>query len=304
MINFKAKLVDLKKTKRSLNCSNVYKNILKHHIPDKPLIDIPFLKSTNKSLRKLNKFINFLLFSNSRIIVSQSKARKRNIIRKYFLISLSVFSISYLLLSNNKISLYIRSSLSSPVKHYLNDIFTSSEAENAGLILVKNLFNHEKTKDAAILLLADVLKDPKFLFEGTEFGKNLLIEILKQPQIKEEIILTFNKVLLSELTKINLIQTFRNLTGEKELEAILAQFLKVVFIKEDIYVALCKLFMDSLFSVVNKESVKKEFSLFLSNIWADNNLRWNIIKKTIDFSTLSPHNVILRRKKADEPKEK
>ena len=294
---FKSKIDQLRLLKRNQNSSQTYRSIMKYHIPDKFNLNIPYIKSTNNTIKKYNRYLNYLLFSNSRVLITNNKIINREKIRKG-VISLSIFTlISYLIFSTANISKKVRGYVTYPFRKLVNDILISEELESGGRNLLHKLFENEKTKTAVIILLGDVMKDDRFMTEGVNFGKNLFINVLQNEEIREEIIKVFVRVLLSENTKSSVISLFRSVTSQVELEQILSQFLKVIFTREDIYSSLFKLFSDVVVKLLNDEATKTKFADFLAMIWANQSLRWNIIKKTVDFTSVSPASITISENK-------
>ena len=92
-----------------------------------------------------------------------------------------------------------------------------------------------------------------------------------------------NKLLKNEC--INLIQYILNQARMKEISI---TYMLDMFERNEIKKSFTNLVMESAIDTMKKKETKKKFSEFISDIWSDSSLRWNIFKRALQFWTNSP----------------
>jgi hypothetical protein len=65
------------------------------------------------------------------------------------------------------------------VGNLVGDILNDKEVEKEGLNFLSKLFVDPQTHEAAVLLLKNVLNDPRFVDESKNFGVDLISSILR-----------------------------------------------------------------------------------------------------------------------------
>lgn len=190
--------------------------------------------------------------------------------------------------TNFPISKKFRDYLTYGPRSYLKDVLLSDELYSSGLDLMKRLFAHENCKKAVCILMIDLLSDNEFKQKGEEFGVNLVGAILEDQKVRLEIKRLFIRVISTDEFKNESIKLLGYATDKNETKDLVAQFFKVIFVREDIFKSLERLFADSFTHVVSSENTKQEFSEFLSEVWSDQNLRWRVLRRTFDFQNTSP----------------
>ena len=61
------------------------------------------------------------------------------------------------------------------------DVLEDNKVEKDGLEFLSKLFLEDKTKEAGVKLLINVLQDPRFIEESHVFGPDLITHLLIQP---------------------------------------------------------------------------------------------------------------------------
>lgn len=65
----------------------------------------------------------------------------------------------------------------------VREILTDSKVEEEGTKFLSKLLTNPETHEAAVILLKNVLKDPRFVEEGKLFGVDLLTNVIRDPRI-------------------------------------------------------------------------------------------------------------------------
>lgn len=68
------------------------------------------------------------------------------------------------------------------VASIVRQILTDKEVEKEGLNFLSKLLTDPVTHEAAVILLRNVLNDPRFVMEGRMFGVDLISGIIRTPQ--------------------------------------------------------------------------------------------------------------------------
>jgi len=250
----------LTSSKRYLNYNNI--SILKHQ---------PFKSKSNISNS------NFLNINSLKL-----KSLRNN---KLFYFTAIAISSSLFFCLNNPLSRKFRDIITAPTRKYFGEILLSEDIKGNGLQLVDGLFQQEKTHEAALILLKNVLMDPLFMEESKKFGVDLLIKIMIEQEFKDsakELILDIFKSKEVRYEGVNILSF---ILDQEETKDIGAQYFKVVFLRNDILTALSTLFMEAALKTLDNDQTKKSFADFVLDVWGDPNLRWILFKKAFEFKS-------------------
>lgn len=77
----------------------------------------------------------------------------------------------------------------------VKEILTDSQVEEEGTKFLSKLLTNPETHEAAVILLKNVLQDPRFVEEGKQFGVDLLVNVIRDPRIQEDVKLLVVKTL-------------------------------------------------------------------------------------------------------------
>jgi hypothetical protein len=83
------------------------------------------------------------------------------------------------------------------VASIVRDILTDKEVEKEGLNFLSKLLTDPNTHEAAVILLRNVLKDPRFVQEGHIFGVDLISGIIRSSRCQED----FKQLVIKTLKK-------------------------------------------------------------------------------------------------------
>eukprot|EP00340_Litonotus_pictus_P005700 CAMPEP_0170518984 /NCGR_PEP_ID=MMETSP0209-20121228/4546_1 /TAXON_ID=665100 ORGANISM="Litonotus pictus, Strain P1" /NCGR_SAMPLE_ID=MMETSP0209 /ASSEMBLY_ACC=CAM_ASM_000301 /LENGTH=121 /DNA_ID=CAMNT_0010804741 /DNA_START=756 /DNA_END=1124 /DNA_ORIENTATION=+ len=86
---------------------------------------------------------------------------------------------------------------------------------------------------------------------------------------------------------------FESLAVDDEIELITAKFLRTIFMREDLFNATNLLLKEVMIYTIKQKESKEIIANFLSEVWADQDLRWRIVKKTINLKNISPTDVLI-----------
>ena len=80
----------------------------------------------------------------------------------------------------------------------VREILTDAQVEEEGTKFLSKLLTNPETHEAAVILLKNVLQDPRFVEEGKLFGIDLLTNVIRDPKIQEDVKLLVVKTLKEE----------------------------------------------------------------------------------------------------------
>lgn len=81
------------------------------------------------------------------------------------------------------------------VASLVQEILTDPYVEDEGTKFLSKLLTNPETHEAAVILLKNVLQDPRFVEEGKLFGIDLLTNVIRDPRIQEDVKLLVVKTL-------------------------------------------------------------------------------------------------------------
>ena len=103
-----------------------------------------------------------------------------------------------------------------------------------GTEFLSRLFTEPHTHEAAVILLKNVLNDPRFVQEGKFFGVDLISGVIRSPQCEEDFKQIVVKTLEDESVKKQTVEILRYIVSQKDSEDILALYFKTVFLRDDL----------------------------------------------------------------------
>jgi len=127
------------------------------------------------------------------------------------------------------------------VASVVKEVLTDKHVENEGVEFLSKLFMHPETHETAVILLKNVLNDPRFISEGKVFGIDLISGIIRSPQCEEDFKKIVIKTLEDEAVKRETVEIFRYIVSQKEAEDLLSHYFKTVFLRDDLLDGLTKL---------------------------------------------------------------
>lgn len=81
------------------------------------------------------------------------------------------------------------------VASLVKELLTDKQVEKEGTEFLSKLFTHAETHEAAVILLKNVLNDPRFVQEGKLFGVDLISGVIRSPQCEED----FKRIVIKTL---------------------------------------------------------------------------------------------------------
>ena len=98
-----------------------------------------------------------------------------------------------------------------------------------------------------------MLKDPRFVQASKEFGTDLIAWVILQDEAQEEFKKLIVKTLADNRVQNETVQILKYITDQKESEDILAQYMKTVFMREDVLDNLTQLLINGAVQAVKHE---------------------------------------------------
>lgn len=113
-----------------------------------------------------------------------------------------------------------------------------------------------------MILLKNVLKDPRFVEEGRLFGIDLISNIVKSPLIQEDFKQLVIRTLTQESVRKETVEVLRYIVGRAEAEDIIAAYFKTVFIREDMLKGVTGLLTKAAVATMEHPTTKEKFGQF------------------------------------------
>jgi len=77
----------------------------------------------------------------------------------------------------------------------IGDVLNNPAVEKDGLNFLDRLFREPQTKQAGLVLMSNVLSDPRFVHESKDFSTDLISHVIRQPDTQED----FKKLMIKTL---------------------------------------------------------------------------------------------------------
>lgn len=190
--------------------------------------------------------------------------------------------------AKKKIKKRLSNNFSASINKYLHSILTSKEIENDGINLMNKVIAHPKTKLSLILLVKGALKDKEISQGLISFSNNLITDLLQDKKIQSLIQNNLQMALQNKLLKNECINLIQYILNQERMKEISTTYMLDMFERNEIKKSFTNLVMESAIDTMKKKETKKKFSEFISDIWSDSSLRWNIFKRALQFWTNSP----------------
>lgn len=265
-----------------------------------------------RNKQKQREFIDYKLYFNNPLIFrfkevseivnkmnTKAVGKRKFVLPKrilFFLIA-SLLYLSYYYLKDDLLSKQARITSTYQLRLFIKELLQSPDIEEELNKLLLKIFSTVETKQAAEKLVVDLLKNDNFMKHAVIFGDNLLQNVLLQNDIRQELKNIILKIIVSNEMKNESIELFKQIATEKEIEEIVAQFMKIVFLREDIFISVNKLLKEVIINTISQKDSKDLFSDFLTSIWADQALRWKILTKTVSISNITPTEILMFKEK-------
>ena len=136
-------------------------------------------------------------------------------------------------------------------------LLTDPTIEKEGLNFLTMAFTHDQTKEAGLVLLTQVFKDPRFIHEGKVFGVELIEWVLRQPSIEQDFKTLVLRVLDSKEVKDETVNVLDYIVSQKKSEDMLARYLNATFLRPDILDNLTVLLTASVCNTIADERTQK-----------------------------------------------
>lgn len=259
------------------------------------------LVSSNKraiNLKKISKDNIFEANRNKKYILIKSKNKQKFPWIKFMIAGGFLFSFAVYVNKTFETSSKIQKSISKSTREYIHSTLASNELKEGGVDLLEGLLNSKITFEGLINLIQNLLKDPRVLNETKNFGSDIIMDIVQDQEITKKIKEIIVDIIKAPELKEEAINILRFIVDQDESKDIIAQYFKVIFLRDDIVKSLASLLTEAVTFSLNSAVTKKKFTEFATDIWSDPNLRWFILKRSVNF--WSPSNVSKDKPSATE----
>lgn len=190
--------------------------------------------------------------------------------------------------ARKKIKKKLSNNFAASVNKYLHSILTSKEIENDGINLMNRIIAHPQTKFSLINLVKGALKDKEIANGVISFSNNLIADLLQDKKVQSLIQSNMQMALQNKMLKNECINLIQYILTQERMKELSTTYMLDIFERNAIKKSFTNLVMESAIDTMKKKETKKKFSEFISDIWSDSSLRWNIFKRALQFWTNSP----------------
>ena len=267
--------------------NEILKN-LKHKSKRYIKLNTIYNQISSSDKRKIKSFSNSNSYS--KFIVVQTPLKKSffennkklltNVFFSFGVIALSIYHRSFI---KESLGNFTKKYLNEKPKKYLNYLLTSEEIREGGVDLLDRIFKHKNSKQSTVELLNCLLENPEVMKETKKYGVGLFNDLLKEDELKKEVKHLFLDILKSDEIKTEGVSLLQFILDKEESKDIMSQYFKVMFLRADIIKALSSVITDSAIHTMNIPTTKRKFAEFVIDVWSDPNLRWYVIKKSLNF---------------------
>ena len=126
-----------------------------------------------------------------------------------------------------------------------------------------------------------MLKDPRFVEASKVFGTDLIAWVILQDQAQEEFKKLIVKTLADNRVQAETIEILKYITDQKESEEILAQYMKTVFLRQDVLDNLTQLLINGGVNAVTHEKTEETFINFLLGVVQNSQVRDGVLESLL-----------------------
>lgn len=184
--------------------------------------------------------------------------------------------------------------------YLIENILNSSQTEEIFDNFLLRIFSNERTKKAASILITDLMNNNDFINKSNDFGTNLFKSSLNNKEVNNKANELILKIIVNDKFHYEANNLFKKILLDKNIEISASLFLKNIFLRSDIFDATSNLLKEVIIYTISKDETKEVFSNFLAAIWADQYLRWGILKKTFNMTNVSPMRIVAIQPKKDK----
>lgn len=242
-----------------------------------------FRVSSKRGINALKlKFPHISKLNNQRFIVIKNTRKPNIFLKKWIFLGFSLLAFGgYYIRYHTSIP----PSVSSVTEDYVYSTLTSGELKEGGVSLLDGLLRNKHTQDALMVLVQHILNDKRIIEESKNFGNDILTNIIQDKEITGNVKNLLLDVIKAPQIKAETVGILDYIIDQDESKDIIAQYFKVVFLREDIIKSLSSLVSEAVIYSLNSAVTKKKFTEFVTDIWSDPHLRWSVLKKSVNFWT-------------------
>jgi len=165
------------------------------------------------------------------------------------------------------------------VKSFISDTFKDLEKE--GVSYIENIFKAKDTHEASLVLLKNVLKDPRFVEESKTFGLDLILHVINTPECKKDVQDMILDVVKHEDVKKETVEILKYVTQQQESKEILADYFKVIFLREDMMESLSATISKAAYTGLLLPETKARFGQFVLNVVGNEEVQNGVVNALI-----------------------
>ena len=148
-------------------------------------------------------------------------------------------------------------------------------------MFLDRLLTHPIGHESGLLVLLQVLKDPRWMNEAEKFSENLIAHVLKQPCIEEDLPKLVVNVLREKNVEEEVINLAEYILKEKQSEDILAKYLNTVLTRPDVKENLTQLLSESGCHALSDPTTRDQFENMVTNIVSNKSLKEGIMENYV-----------------------
>eukprot|EP00347_Sterkiella_histriomuscorum_P012506 403368320 len=156
------------------------------------------------------------------------------------------------------------------VKQYVSgavgEILNDASVQKEGLNFLSKLFEDAQTHEAGVLLLKNVLNDPRFVDESKVFGIDLISGVIQSDRCQEDFKTLVMKTLEHDDVRKETVELLRYIVTKVESEDILAHYFKTVFMRDDMGNSVQNLLVKAAVESLEQPVIKDKFGRFVVQI--------------------------------------
>eukprot|EP00617_Octactis_speculum_P026337 CAMPEP_0185756428 /NCGR_PEP_ID=MMETSP1174-20130828/14862_1 /TAXON_ID=35687 /ORGANISM="Dictyocha speculum, Strain CCMP1381" /LENGTH=309 /DNA_ID=CAMNT_0028435391 /DNA_START=286 /DNA_END=1215 /DNA_ORIENTATION=+ len=151
----------------------------------------------------------------------------------------------------------------------VQSVLRDPEVRARALAFLRETASSEETRRAMVRLSVQVLKDPLVLEDAAALGKEVWLNLIRDPDTMDELVSVLKQALLHAQTQTAVIELIGRLCQDETVQGSVQALFHRLFLEADIQEALNEMMINSSHAVLDDASIARESRRFVSEVVSD-----------------------------------
>lgn len=220
---------------------------------------------------------------NPNFLVIDRKLSSDTFFLRFLLLGSSFIGLGMFLSSKSEYAVKLRRMFSDPIVLRIERLISSSQLREGCSKLLEEIIKDKKTEEAIITFTENTLGNQRIINDTKNFVSEVGINIVQHPPLIMGISSVLTDIISSHAIKEQGLAVLKHLVESPRTKQILSDDFKLLFVREDIIRTMSALMATAIVQSISSNAVQNKVKEFIVDIWSDQNLRWFLMKKSVNF---------------------